>query len=315
MLNNAEDVLKLLREEEEAAAAAVDAERAAEKTEKVKEPPVEEEKDEPLEAVAEEEDDEVEEPAEEEPKKRNAFAKMRHEAKQLQEQLDKERTERQAMAERLARIEGRHEAQPKAEAKVEVDEEPDRLMYPEDHNAWQIRQMRKENEEHKRMLQETKQQVDYSNALRGVELLDRQYKTANPKANLDGAVSFLMDKEKAIKKVMNPSLTEAQISSQIEVDRVRLYSQLVNDGRNPAEVIYQLAKQHGFTEETAKEAPKKTDLAAVERNQRKAATLIGGSPATKDNGKASSEDVLTMGFQQLLNKSRNRTFFSSLHED
>lgn len=255
--------------------------------------------------AAEDEEDEEElerQAASEDPRKRNGvFGKFRKENKELRQAVEDERKAKQELAERVARLEGRHEASAKIEpaAVVEKDEEPDRLIYPDDHRDWQIRQMQKRVEAAEtgyKTLQQVQQATQEEQA---VTLLEGQYKTSNPKESYDDAVKFLWDREKANKKVLQPGLTDAQIDVQIRAEKVQLFKNLYANGqRNGAEVLVQLAKNAGWSAGAVAGVKKEVDLKKVQDNQRRTSNLIGGSAASK--GSASSDDILNMSLKKAM---------------
>lgn len=252
------------------------------------------------------------------PKKRNGvFGKFRKENKELKAELDKARADQAAnervFAERLARLEGRSEAlTPKQEAAAE-NKEPDSILYPDEHNAWQIRQMRKENDELRKTVLGVSQFQQETAKERAVADLEAGYRASNPKESYDDAVKFLWDKEKANIKVLRPSLTDSQIDVQIKADKVRLFEQLFNQGMSPPAALLQLAKNAGWKAgEVA--VDKKPNLQKLAENQRKSSNLIGGSPASK--GGASSDDVLNMSFKKaMLVAHRNPSAFDGEYGD
>lgn len=267
--------------------------------------------EEPVDESSDDEEEHQEEEDEEElalsddaRKRAKAFGKSREAQRELREQLEQERKERQALAERLAKMEGRTEALTKPEAKDETDHEPDKDLYPEDHMAWKIRQLEKRTEQAERLAKVAEQNMTYQNELRGVSMLESQYKSSNPKEDYDGAMKFLAEKERAAKKIVNPKLTDSQVDAMIEQEKVGIFKQLYASGRNPAEVLMQLAKAHGY-DGKVQSAPRR-DLARVEENQRRNTNIIGGSPSGKSpNGKVSSDDIMGMTFAKALRMANN----------
>lgn len=254
-------------------------------------------------ASAESEEDDIDEDAISDDAKRRAraFAKARQEKRELREKLEAEAKARQEIAERLARLEGRAEAAPKPEPKVDLaDQEPDRDLYPEDHAQWELRQVKKQLEELKEFRKKQEQMTQFEAERRGVQALEGQFK--QKAADYDDAVAFLVEKEKRVKKVMNPGATDAQLDALIEQEKVALFKQIYATGKNPAEVVYELAKADGWTGKKSSPTPAakpSSNLDRVAENQRRAASLIGGSSADK-TGKITSEQLLSMSVDELV---------------
>ena len=234
-------------------------------------------------------------------KRARAFARQRKEAKEYKEKLEAAEKARQELAERIAKLEGRAEAAPKpAEQPALEDQEPDADLYPEDHARWEVRQLKKELEGIKKFKQEQEQVTTFQREAAGVEALEAQYKAKAP--DYDDAVQYLVEKERRLKKVFNPSATDAQLDAMIKAEKVQLFKQILAGGRNPAEVVYEIAKQDGWQPKAKRQAPAAgTDLDAVKENQRRASNIIGGSPA-EASGKVTSDQIFNMSMQDLLRK-------------
>lgn len=242
-------------------------------------------------------------------KRNSAFGRMRAEQKDLRARLEAESKEKQELRERLARLEGRTEAGDKP-APAQADNEPDKDLYPEDHLMWKNRQLEKKLEEVEERTKRFEQDSNVQRAQQAVETIETVYKTSNPSSDYDGAVKFLVDKETAMKKLLNPEMTDAQIRGQIQIEKMQLFAQLHAKGQDPAKVVYETARIHGFSP-IAKADPKpKTDLDKVRDNQRRATNLIGGSAASANGNKPSSEQVLGMSMDKLAKEyARNPRIF------
>ena len=253
-------------------------------------------------ATAEQPDDE-DFASDDEKKRARAFARQRKEAKELKEQLEQERQQRQAMAERLAKLEGRAEAAPAPAAAPPLeDQEPDADLYPEDHARWELRQLKKELEEVKKFKQSQEQVNTFQREVAGVQALEGQFKAKTP--DYDDAVQFLVEKEKRMKRLLNPQATDAQLEAQIQAEKVGLFKQILAAGKNPAEMVYEIAKQDGWQPKSsapaASAAPAaKPKLDAIAENQRKAASIIGGSPAD-NSGSVTSDQIFNMSMEKLV---------------
>jgi DNA repair exonuclease SbcCD ATPase subunit len=239
--------------------------------------------------------------SDDEKKRARAFARQRQEAKALKERLEQAERERQTMAERLAKLEGRAEATPKpAEQPALEDQEPDADLYPEDHARWEVRQLKKELDEVKKFKQTQEQVSTFQREVAGVQALEGQFKTTAP--DYDDAVQFLVEKEKRMKRLLNPQATDAQLESQIQAEKVALFKQILAAGKNPAEMVYEIAKQDGWQPKgkQAAAAPKPS-LNKLADNQRRAASIIGGTPA-ESSGKVTSDQLFSMSMQELMKK-------------
>lgn len=235
-------------------------------------------------------------------KRGKAFGAMRQELREAKERADKLEQARQEMAERVARLEGRAETAAPA-AKVVEDTEPDALMYPDDHREWRERKLEARLAKAEAIAAEAQGFANYQKETRGVQLLESTFKSANPKEDYDGAVQFMVERERALKKLMNPKLTDAQADAQTESEKVQLFKDLYSKGHDPAKMIVDMAKVQGFTPGTAgkgKEVVNKTNLQQLAENQRKSTNLMGGSPAGKSKTTTTSDDVLGMGFSKLM---------------
>jgi hypothetical protein len=253
------------------------------------------------------EDDLVDDALSDDAKKRGkAFGAMRAEAKELKERWEASEKEKQEMRERLARLEGRAEATAKPEAAVAEDKEPDAVLYPEDHNAWKIRQMEQRVEKAERTAADAAAFANWQREQRGMQSLEASYKAANPSEKYDEAMQFLVEKERAAKKLMNPKLTDAQADEMTQSEKLQLFKSLHQQGRDPASVLMQVAKMQGFMGATAAAKPK-VDLKKVEENQRRSASLIGGSPAAAKDKKLGTDDVFNMAFGNVLKNHKQLT--------
>lgn len=256
-------------------------------------------------AVGDEEDDDATEDdalSDDAKKRGKAFGAMRQELRDAKERADKLEEARQQMAERMARLEGRADASAPAAAKE--DAEPDALLYPEDHRDWREKRLEARLAKAEAVAAEAAGFANYQKESRGVALLETTFKSANPTEDYDGAVKFMVKRERAMKKLMNPKLTDAQADAQTESEKVTLFKSLYAQGRDPAKVVLDMAKAQGYTAGAdkggGKEFPAKTNLQKLADNQRRSANLMGGSPAGKSKATLTADDVLGMSFSKLL---------------
>lgn len=249
-------------------------------------------------AVDEPTDDDEDLDVSDDKKAARAFANQRREKRELKEALEKERTERQQLAERLAKLEGRAEATPqvKEEPRLE-DQEPDADLYPEDHARWEVRQLKKELEDIKKFKQQQEQTSIYQREVAGVQALEGQFKAKTP--DYDEAVQFLVEKEKRMKRILNPQINDAQIEAQVQAEKVALFKQILATGKNPAEVVYEIAKQDGWQPKSAAKETPKANLNTIAENQRRASNIIGGSAASS-SGKVTADQLFSMSMDELV---------------
>lgn len=313
-LNNASDLIKELEAEIEKEGGDPEGLRVPPKEEE--DAPAKQERDEPeheegeqgetKEAEGEAHEEEADDDAlSDDAKKRGkAFGQMRAEAKQAKERAEAAEKRASDLAERMARLEGREEGRAGGTTKqdTQVEQEPDRVMYPDDWNQWKIRTMEKRMDELAGTARQAQAYTTYQAEKNGAQVLERQYKAANPKEDVDGAAAFLMAREKEGMKLLRPDMSDAQIDSKLEADKLVLYRTLHGQGRDPVDVVVKLAKSQGFKPgmNSGKEVPAKTNLEKLADNQRRSTNLMGGSPAGKPKGKLSTDDVFNMAFTDLL---------------
>lgn len=306
-MNNADEMIAELEKQiSEASNDAPDAapepkepELVDEVVEKEADPEPEASKDEPV------DDDIKSDVLSDDAKKRGAaFAKQRQEAKELRAKLDEQNKEKQDLAERLARLEGFTEGRnPTPQAKENLaDKEPDRDVYPEDWNAWKIQQLEKKLETFSKSAEELAAERHYAREQQGVQALENQFKEKSGASDYDDAIKFLADKELRREKLLRPKATQAELQALLEQQKVHFFRQVYKEGRQPAEVLYQLAKEDGWTPKTAQkhgEEKPRVNLEKVADNQRRAASLIGGSNATKAGTTVSSDQLFNMSMAEL----------------
>lgn len=251
-------------------------------------------------------DDDIESAAlSDDAKKRGAaFAKQRQEAKELKAQLEAQAKEKQALAERLARLEGFTEGRnpiPPAAENAE-DKEPDEELYPEDWNKWQIRQLKKQIETISKSAKELAAERHYAKEQQGVQALENQFKEKSGASDYDDAIKFLADKEMRLKKILRPNASQAELQAELDQQKVQFFREIYKAGQQPAEVLYRLAKEDGWTPKSAQKQPSdrpRVNLDKVADNQRRAASLIGGSNATKAGTTITSDQLFSMSMSEL----------------
>jgi hypothetical protein len=163
-----------------------------------------------------------------------------------------------------------------------------------------VRQLKKELEDVKKFKQSQEQVNTFQREVAGVQALEGQFKAKAP--DYDEAVQFLVEKEKRMKRLLNPQATDAQLEAQIQAEKVGLFKQILAAGKNPAEMVYEIAKQDGWQPKAAASgAERKPNLDTLAENQRKAASIIGGSPAD-NSGAVTADQIFNMTMEQLQKK-------------
>jgi hypothetical protein len=178
--------------------------------------------------------------------------------------------------------------QPAGEEKAEEDPEPDPNKDIFAHNAWLKRQFereRKANEEWRQGQQKTQEQQQQDQQIatawtRSVQ----QFQSKEP--SFPQAAQFLVDMR--TKQLAAFGYNEAQINQAIDAEVKNATAWAVQQGKSPAEAVYEYAKASGFTpQEKPQDGERATDLPdqlkKVEQAQRSARTIAsGGGKANVD---------------------------------
>ena len=94
----------------------------------------------------------------------------------------------------------------------------------------------------------------------------------------------------------NPGITDMQIADTMRQEEYNEVLKAVQSGLNPTSHIMALALEIGFTPKGEKKedaAPKKKpNIKKLKRNQKKSASLIGGSSAGESNTGVTAEQIL-----------------------
>jgi len=263
------------------------------------------------EAEPEEEEEQEEESDDTPPKKeKTAWARMRHEVKEAKEELAKLK---EAQAKQQGFNEAMQMAQQPAAPQENRDPEPDQDLDPDEHKDWQIRQLRQQVEGLSKTTEETQQAQKTMGELRGVQILEGQFKQSNPDNDYDAALAFVKQRETQLIQLQYPTATMAQINSHLENQKLELFRQLAPTGRNPAETIVEMAKAHGYepvkSDPKSKKAP---NLQNLKKNMKKNTSLIGGSPATNNDG-ASPDAIFNMSMDDIM-KNDTKQMFKKAHK-
>ena len=182
---------------------------------------------------------------------------------------------------------------------VIVDPEPDPVLDPEEHNAWKIRKLEKENEEFKKVQSEHSSLIEEQRDRAAVSSLEGDFKRRNPDVDYDAAKEFIKARERTILKLQFPDATDAQIDSHFDSYEMNMFKTLASQGQNATEVIVSMAKEYGYEPKSSEPSTKKKpNFKALKKNQEKNASLIGGSDATKEHS-VTAEQLFNMSIEQL----------------
>ncbi len=249
---------------------------------------------------------------EEQPKDNKGWAKMRHKIKERDGQIDNLQKTLDEMKLQLAQQQGFQDAQIKAEPQVNTDPEPDSLLDPEEHTAWSLRQMQKENEDLRTTQTQHTALIQNQQDRQSIAMLENRFSQANPDIDYDASEKFLKDREAKILKLQYPDATTSQIDAHIDDFKVNMFKQMAASGRDASTIIVEMAKENGF--ETAKQAgvKKKPSFQALKKNQEKNASLIGGSDAAKEHN-VTSEQIFNMSMSDLA--SGGKVLFDKAHKN
>lgn len=227
------------------------------------------------------------------PKKGKAWAHMRHQQKSLQEQLDKERQEKQELKERMARLEGANEARvsPKIDTQQE-DKEPDPVYDETNWLKWKARQDDKKINNLTSKVDEINKYSAIQEAKKELTDLENDYKTKNNITDYDARLSFIRDREAKLIKNEYPNATDAQIKYHLDNQYLLLASKAASAKRNPAEFFVKMADAHGYQKAESKPDPKRdVPIDKINHNMKRNASLIGSSNAAKTGGKTADQLV------------------------
>lgn len=246
----------------------------------------------------EQDDTEVTDDLEEDPEDEKPGAKMRHRLKAEREAKERVQLELQQLRERLAHVEGRAESV--VPQKDEAEDIPDKDFEPDKYALWKIDQLEKRNER----IEANQTRL---NAERQWESMQSDYVGSNPQ--YEKAKSFLLERESANIKRDFPSATDSQISQHLKEQEYITVGRAAKAGINPLQHIEFLAFQAGYREsegETQKiTTPKvKPNIAAIKKNAKKSASLIGGTPAGESSKNKSAEQLLKMSIDDIMTMGR-----------
>jgi len=223
------------------------------------------------------------------------WGKIRYELKQERSKREELQAKLAEMQERLAKTEGFMLGSAKQDAAPEVvDAEPDRLLEPEEHQEWRLRQIEREKDAIKQQLAAITEQNTLQAELRGVEILESRFKAE--KTDYDKAIRALENQERRIAKLNG--MTDAQADAHIHAQKLSIFRKFAEQGKNPAEELYKAAIELGYYKPDQQEKRGGPDLEAIKRNKAKSASLIGAGRAGEK--KISPEMVAQMNPWELV---------------
>jgi len=249
----------------------------------------------------------AEEPADQKPKEdlgSAGYARLRMEsaaAKRKADALEAELAQLRAQKEKPAS----HQ-----EAKPDTDAEPDKAADREAWLDWRDRQIDKKQaaidarlDGTAKTLQEIERERTYGQAVQEFVSLEQEFKASVP--DYDKAAGHMRQRLADSLIALNPSLTPAQ-AQKLTTDRIlHMASQAVNNGYNPIEYLYLMAKDtYGFKEEPA--APAKADgpdLDKIAQNKKRAASPLSAG-GKSGSARVTAESIIDMPLSKFKQLSR-----------
>lgn len=193
--------------------------------------------------------------------------------------LHQERERRKALEQRIAELEAASkQTQPAAEPDM-----PDPIMDPKGFAEWQRGQF---DAQQKRWRDQEQAQIEQQQRQHRQQIA-AQYEQQFMQQTPDYADAVKHLHQSRLTELRMYGMTDEQISATIAQDANSLLDAAMQQGRNPAEVLYQIAKQRGWNTPAAAPAPAvdpAAQIAAQAKAQANATTLstTGGPPANGD---------------------------------
>jgi len=259
----------------------------------------EEDAGEPEKKEVEKKAEEVEEPEELKPDA-SAFARMRKEKRESDERSA-------ALEARLAALEGGKD-EPKVEEPVAPDPEDDfegHLKFKQEQNAKEIAEIKAENAAFKAKRAEEQKVIEEDainkGAIEEIQKYGVQYQAKVP--DYGQAVDFMyLEMKKSLERI-NPSASAEAVEKAATRSMIEIGAQAYQDGINPAEKLYQDAKQRfGYVKQEVKannDAPasKKPDINSVDKNRKRSASSLSGGGRSASATALTKEAVDNMSLQ------------------
>ena len=228
-----------------------------------------------------------------------AMARMRWENSELKRQ----QREAQELAQRAIEL----QKQPK----TEEDPEPNKAEDREEWLEWKVRQADKAIDRANRFIEQQEQSTQKQKLIQGAieEFTQYEQRFSLKAPDYDDAAKFFQSKVKESIATLQPHLSESQIAQAAANQLLQMGSTFVNQGLDPAEAIYNIAKKQGFTKveaQTTESKPAKASLETIEKNKSKSAnglgTGAGKQPVTIASlEKASVQDMYNLSDEEIYN--------------
>lgn len=276
------------------------------------EPPEEPEKKE-VEAKEPEKKEEVKPEVKPAPKEKDRvpLATFLEEKNRLQRQLDTERQEREQLKAELEKLKNPPKAAPKYEEdptgyiKHVTDESAQRVIAKLDESQTTLKEVK----------ETTQQQQARENEQRfynDLQTREASFVQANPDyyEALDYVRQMRVKQLQALNEVGMADLSEEAIVEQIKQEEMGLALNVMRAGRNPAEVIFKLAGQYGYTKKAPVDAKQEQQQMPELKGQKKLdpdMTLgksTGNAPDHDDTPDPDSVDQVEVAISELFGKRR-----------
>lgn len=186
---------------------------------------------------------------------------------------------------------------PKQEKPALTPYEEDPALHLAQRQELMEQKMREQEENQKIQIENQRRQADVQNFHRKVSVMEQQFRKDNPE--YDKAVEFMRNKrakELEIAGINDP----VQRAHMVDADGIRLAAMALKQGRNPAEIYYEIARNNGFSV-TPKEGKVETEaekkLANVEEGMKKTKSL--GATGGKEKASKSLEEFAKMEDSEL----------------
>lgn len=196
-----------------------------------------------------------------------ALREEREEKKRLKAQIEEISSKTAGLEELKKQLEEQRRAAQEAAERAKFEEDPANYLKSE------LERVRQEQEKLQHQTVEQRQaQEQETRFLQAVSSQVQQFKTQTP--DYDDAFRYAHDRRVEELKILG--VPESEVEAVFVQESFALANQAMQQGRNPGEVVYQLAKHWGY-KNTPKESPEKT-IERLEAGQKAAKTLNGGHP-------------------------------------
>lgn len=146
------------------------------------------------------------------------------------------------------------------------------------------------------------------------ELADHEKGFAQKTPDYSDALKWAEDREVANEKAMNPNANEALVRRNFKAQKLQAAARAAANGRNPAEVLYQLTVNAGYQKKQSTEEEHKPDPAknfdAVKKNKEKSTGLsAGGRSGASDSAGPENAKGLTLKDFAKLSKDKKDSIY------